>query len=192
MKIYLWGGKSMLEGAFNKIYWGFLFIMIDFRLQGIDVLPDIIGYLLFAGGLTVLASSSSCFEKAKRLNVFMIVLSVVQIYERPTQGGGINFGVLGPFGFLIGIAATILNLIVIYNLFMGIRDIANVQGKMSIGQEAEKKWSHYLLLQLSVFLAIVFIIIPPIAFIFVIVIFICSIVLTFTIMSFIKRCGASL
>ena len=182
----------MNESAFNKFYWGFLFVMIDFRLQGIDVLPDIIGYLLFAGGFSLLASSSSRFEKAKNLNVFMIVLSIFQIYETPAQGSGINFGVLGPFGFLIGIAAAILNLIVIYNLFMGIRDIANLQGKMSIGQEAEKKWSHYLLLQLSVFIAIVLIIIPPIAFIFVIGIFICSIVLTFTIMSFIKSCGSSL
>lgn len=182
----------MNESAFNKFYWGFLFVMIDFRLQGIDVLPDIIGYLLFAGGFSLLASSSSRFEKAKNLNVFMIVLSIFQIYERPAQGGGINFGVLGPIGFLIGIAATILNLMVIYNLFMGIKDIANLQGKMSIGQEAEKKWGHYALLQVSVILAIVFIIIPPIAFIFVIVIFICSIILTFTIMSFIKSCGASL
>lgn len=37
----------MTQRAFRSLYWGFLFIMIDFRLQGIDVLPDIIGYAFF-------------------------------------------------------------------------------------------------------------------------------------------------
>jgi hypothetical protein len=182
----------VFESAFNKFYWGFFFIMIDFRLQGVDILPDIIGYLLFAAGFAVLVLRSSCFEKARSLNIFMIVLSVFQIYERPAQGGGLHFGALGPIGFLIGIAAAILNLLLIYNLFMGIRDMADLQGEINIREEAERRWTQYLVLQFAGFFAIILIIIPPIAMIFIIVLFIFSIVFTIAIMSFMKRCGTSL
>jgi hypothetical protein len=182
----------MSESAFNKFYWGFFFIMIDFRLQGVDIIPDIIGYWFLAAGFNILASRSSCFEKAKNLNMFMIFLSIFQIYERPAQGSGINFGVLGPIGFLIGIAATIINLLVIYNLFMGIKDMAGLQGEINIKEEAEKRWTQYLMLQLAGLCAIILIIIPPIAMIYIIVLFVISIVFTIAIMGFMKRCGSSL
>jgi hypothetical protein len=182
----------VLESGFNKFYWGFFFIMIDFRLQGVDVLPDIIGYCLFATGFSILASRSSCFEKARSLNMIMIILSILQIYERPAQGSGINFGALGPVGFIIGIAATILSLFVIYNLFMGIKDMASLQGQINIREEAEKRWTQYLMLQLAGLFAIILIIIPPIALIFIIGIFVFSIVLTIVIMGFMKSCGTSL
>ena len=182
----------MFESAFNKFYWGFFFIMIDFRLQGVDILPDIIGFCLFAAGLSVLASRSSHFEKARSLNMFMIIFSIFQIYERPTQSSGINFGFLGPIGFLIGIAAIIVNLYVIYNLFMGIRDMASLQGQINIREEAEKRWTQYLLLQLAGIFAIILIIVPPIALIFIILLFVLSIVFAIVIMGFMKRCGTSL
>lgn len=182
----------MSESAFNKFYWGFFFIMIDFRLQGVDIIPDIIGYLLLAAGFNILASRSSCFEKAKSLNMFMIILSLFQIYERPAQGSGINFGALGPIGFLSGMAATIINLFVIYNLFMGIKDMASLQGEINVKEEAEKRWTQYLMLQLAGLFAIILIIIPPIAMIYIIVLFVISIVFTIAIMGFMKRCGSSL
>ncbi len=182
----------MFEGAFNKFYWGFFFIMIDFRLQGVDILPDIIGYCLFAAGLSVLASASSCFEKAKGLNIFMIVLSIFQIYERPAQNGGINFGALGPIGFIIGMAEMILGLFVVYNLFMGIRDIASQRGKSFIAEEAEKRWTQYLVLQLAAIFIIILVLIPALAFIALIGLFIFSIALTVMIMGFMKRCGTTL
>jgi hypothetical protein len=186
------GDKLMNEDAFDKFYWGFLFIMIDFRFQGVDILPDIIGYWMLAGGLGMLASRSIFFEKARSLNMFMIVLSIFQIYDRPAQGGGIQFGFLGPLGALIGIAGTILSLFVIYNLFMGIKDIATMQGNKLISDEAQSRWTQYLALTLGSLLAIVLIIIPPLAMIFLIVLLILSVVLTFMIMGFMKRCGASL
>lgn len=182
----------MPESAFNKFYWGFFFVMIDFRLQGVDILPDIIGYWLFAAGFTLLVSRSSFFEKAKSLNIVMIVLSIFQIYETPAQGSGINFGVLGPFGIIIGIAATILNLFVIYNLFMGIKDMAGQKGEINISEEAEKRWTQYLMLQLASLFAIILAVIPPLAVILIVILIILSIVLTVAIMGFMKRCGNSL
>ncbi|MBP1925646.1 hypothetical protein J2Z76_001505 [Sedimentibacter acidaminivorans] len=35
----------MYGEGFKKFYWGFLLVLIDFRLQGIDIFPDIIGFI---------------------------------------------------------------------------------------------------------------------------------------------------
>lgn len=178
--------------AFNKFYWGFLFIMIDFRLQGFDILPDIVGYLFFAAGFSILASNSEYFKKAGRQNIGMILLSVFSIYEPPAQGEGIQLGQLGVFGILIGILSIIFSLLVVYNLFMGIKEMSLGSGRTDIYDEADNKWRQFLALQVSSLLVLVLIFIPPLAVISIIVLLIVSVILTISIMRFMKVCGDSL
>jgi hypothetical protein len=179
----------MNQNGLMKFYWGFMFIMIDFRLQGIDVLPDIIGYLLFAAGFGILMSNSEYFDKARTLNIRMIILSIFEIYEKPAQGGGIQFGSLGIFGVLIGIAATVLGLMVVYNLFMGIKDMANQREQIDLSEEADKRWNQYLILSIAGIFAFILIFIPPLALLFIIGLLIAAIFLTIAIMGYIKRCS---
>jgi hypothetical protein len=180
------------KDAFNKFSWGFFFIMIGFKIQGFDIFPNIVGYILFALAFNALASTSSYFEKAKGLNVIMAVISIFAIYEKPVQGGGIQFGALGIFGFLIGIVGAILNLFIVYYLFKGIQDIASIQGRGYISEEADKRWTQYLTLQICVLLSFIMIFIPLLNIIYVLAILAASVVLTFVIMGFMKRCGDSL
>lgn len=186
------GDGFVNESGFNKFYWGFLFIMIDFRIQGFDILPDIIGYILFAAGFSILAANSESFRKAGNFNILMIILSVFSIYEKPVQGGGIQFGPLGPLGIIIGIASLIIGLLVVYHLFMGIKDMAEEQSQMDISEEADKRWNQYLLLQLAAILAFILIFIPPLAILYIVAMLIVAIVITVAIMQFMKRCGESL
>lgn len=183
----------MFRDGLNKIFWGFIFILLDFKIQGFDILPDVVGYILFAMGFGILASSNEYFQKAKNFNIPLIILSIFSIYERPSQtSGGVQLGTLGIFGVIIGIAAIVLNLLVIYNMFMGIKNEADQQGKFDLSTEAEKRWKQYLTLQIAVFFSFILIFIPPLAIIFIIGLAIVSIVLTVAIMGFIKRCSESL
>lgn len=179
----------MNENGFNKLYWGFLFVMIDFRINGFDILPDIIGYIFFAAGFSILAVNSIYFVTARNFNIPMIILSVFSIYEKPAQGGGIQLGPLGLFGVLLAIASLVLGLLVVYNLFMGIKDMAERQEKTDIYEEADKRWHQYLLLQLAAIFLFILIFIPALALVFIIVLLITSIVITYLIMKFMKRCG---
>ena len=187
-----WGKDLVNESGFSKLYWGFLFIMVDFRIQGFDILPDIIGYIFFAAGFSILAENSAYFKKAGYINIPMIILSAFSIYEKPAQGGGIQLGPLGLFGILIAIASLVSGLLVVYNLFMGIKEMAEKREQMDIYEEADKRWNQYLLLQLAAILAFVLIFIPPLAIVYIFVMFIVSIVLTVIIMQFMKRCGECL
>lgn len=180
----------MSDKGFRKLYWGFLFIMLDFRLQGFDVFPDIAGYTLIVMGLDILAEKSTYFEKAKKFSVVMVILSLFSIYEKPAQGGGIQFGPMGFLGLIIAIAALAFDLLSIYNLFMGIKDMAREQ--MDIFDEADRRWNQYLLLQLAAIFAFLLIFVPPLAFIYIFAILIVSIILMVAIMKFMTKCGENL
>lgn len=176
----------------NKLYWGFLFIMISFRIQGFDILPDIVGYLFFASGFNNLASSSTYFITASKYNIPMIILSIFSIYQSPVQGGGIQLGSLGIFSIPLAIVSFVLNLLVVYNLFMGIKDIAQKQEQFGLVKESDERWNQYKILQIAILFSLILIFIPPLAFVYIIVLFIVSIIITLSILGFLKRCRENL
>ncbi len=178
----------MIKGAFRNFYWGFLLILIDIRLGGLDILPDILGFILFAAALNTLASKSIFFSKAQKFNYPMIILSIFSIYERPMQGGGIQLNPLGLPGVLIAVVSIVLTLLIVYNLFMGIKELAQKQELMDIFNEAEKSWNQFLLLQIAVLLVFVLIFIPFIAVLYILGLLIASIIVTVRIMRFMKNC----
>ena len=71
----------MIQKAFRNFYFGFLFVMIDFRLNGFDILPDIIGYIFFVVGLSSLLNINEHFSKARIYHIIMLVLSFFSIEE---------------------------------------------------------------------------------------------------------------
>lgn len=182
----------MNRSGFDKLYWGFLFVMIDFKIQGFDILPDIVGYILFAIGFSILAERSTYFKKSSKYNVPMIILSILSIYEPQNQKSGIQLGQFGLLSIPIAIAGLVFSLIVVYNLFMGIKDMAQTQGQMSYFHEADSKWRQFLTLQIAVLFAFVLIFIPVVALIYIIGIFVASVTITVGIMRFIKSCGEDL
>ena len=182
----------MKESAFNKLFWGFLLIMLSFRIQGFDIFPDIVGYLLFASAFNDLASSSNFFSIASKYNIPMIVLSIFSIYQRPVQSGEISFNVLGVLGIPIAIAAFVLTLLVVYNLFMGIKDMAEKQGQFELAKESVESWNKYKLLMIAIACALLFALIPFLGIFYIVFIIIVSIIITVSILRFIKRCGENL
>lgn len=166
--------------------------MLSFTIQGFDILPDIVGYLLFASGFNDLASKSPYFSAAAKYNIPMIMLSIFSIYKSPAQGEGIQLGILGVFSIPIAIAAFVLNLLVVYNLFMGIKDMAEKQRQDELGAEAYDRWNQFKMLQIAVLLSFVLIFIPPVAIIYIFVVFIITIILTIRIVGFLRRCSGSL
>jgi hypothetical protein len=182
-------GMSVVnEGAFKKLFWGFLFILINFRIMGIDILPDFIGYSLFFVALEDLEENNHRFTTARNLSIVMIILSLLTIYEIPSQSGVYSSPFRG-FGIIIVIAAFIFMLMLIYNLFMGIKDLAIQKNMKEIAFEAEERWRGYMWLQVAVFLAVAFIFIPVIGLLYAIGLLIAAIVIAIQIMRFMSKCS---
>jgi hypothetical protein len=182
----------MNESGFNKLFWGFLFIMLGFKIQGFDILPNIVGYLLFASAFSNLDSSITYFSTAAKYNIPMIVLSLFSIYERPAQGTGLQLGLLGVFTIPLAIASFVLNLLVVYNLFMGIRDMAKKREQSDLVHDSDKMWTQYLTLQIASLCSFILIFIPLFGMVYIIALLIASIIIAISILGFLKRCSDSL
>jgi len=179
----------MAQEGYNKFFWGFLFIMFDFRIQGFDIMPNVIGYILFALGFQALAKHSEYFAKAKIFNLIMIFISLFTIYQNPNPNEGVNWS---PIGAVTGVVSQVLLLVVVYHLLMGIKEIASRTNRFDLVEEADRKWRHFIAFQIATVLLVVMIFIPSLFIMMVISMFIVSIILMVNLMRFMRRCSTEL
>ena len=84
----------MAKDAFTKILWGFLFIFLDIRINGIDIfLPDFVGYILIALGLESLSGIHPSLRAGGGYAKAMVVLSFADLGVCRRNGFFLLFGV---------------------------------------------------------------------------------------------------
>jgi hypothetical protein len=62
---------------FGQIFWGLLLIILDISINGIDILPDFVGYILLAVGCGGLSGISRRFSTASVLSWILAAASLV-------------------------------------------------------------------------------------------------------------------
>ena len=71
-----------MKVGFNRIFWGLLFVVLDIRINSIDLfLPDFVGYILIASGLGLLATHDKWFQRARVIAIVMICFSLSDLVE---------------------------------------------------------------------------------------------------------------
>jgi hypothetical protein len=180
----------MNRAAFQKLFWGFLLIMLDIRIQGIDILPDVIGYYFFYSGMTMLASESEHFQKGTSYAIIMMVLSVFNLYEAPAGGSIVGPAAsFSPVYFALSVAGLILSLLTAYHLFRGIQEMAVARKLPGIEAEAGTRWTQILLINLATLLVMVLVVLPFLFILGVLVLFIAILIYTVKVLQFMQRCG---
>ncbi|WP_427340742.1 hypothetical protein [Caloranaerobacter sp. DY30410] len=133
--------------GFSKIFWGFIFLF-DFRLNGVDIIPDFIGFILIYFGLQKLVEKNNNFELAKNLAFPLIFISVFDIYQ--IQKPGINIITMSGIGLIIGAVFTILSLIMVYRICLGISEMANGRSENELATKSMNRWTLYLINQIII------------------------------------------
>lgn len=191
-----------MADGFRMLYWGFFCVLVSFRIQGIDIIPDVIGFLLIAGGVGKLLSESDHHKTARDYAFPTILLSIFRIYHPPAEpeavrGAGVgprvqfhlNMGLLGPIGILVDVTLLLLTLLLVYNVFMGIKEMAVRHNQGSIAKGAEQNWNRFLWLHLAYIFLPVLLFVPAVAAIAATGLFIASIALAMAIMRLMKQCA---
>lgn len=80
-----------------------------------------------------MAAENERFARAKNRNLILLLFSVLQIYEPPVQESGVHF-YGGPLALTLGIVISILALVHVYDIFMGIKDMAEKAGDLAVAQ----------------------------------------------------------
>lgn len=142
--------------GFDKLFWGFLFLFINFRIGGIDILPNFVGYLFFYFGLKDLQDRDYYFLDGKKYAIILGVLSIFTLYDPATNASGYSFSPVG----IIGIIMLVLDLILVYHVTSGINNLAINLEEFELADKAKKRWKLYLFSNLGAFLLLIFIFVP--------------------------------
>jgi len=82
-----------MKVGFNRIFWGLLFVVLDIRLNSIDLfLPDFVGYILIVSGLGLLAPHDKWFRRARVMAIIMIFFSLTNLVEDAKQAPRLRRG----------------------------------------------------------------------------------------------------
>lgn len=118
--------------------------MFDFRIQGLDILPNFVGYLLMYSGLGSLSSYSSEFDNAKKWSIPLAVLSLFSLYQVQNTVEQVTINPLTLGFYAVGIITMVLDLLLVYHLCRGIIDLAKDQSNDTLQELAHQRWKYYL------------------------------------------------
>ncbi|MHB1418395.1 MAG: hypothetical protein ACYCX4_02230 [Bacillota bacterium] len=147
--------------GFNKIYLGLLLVLLDFRIQGVDILPDFIGYIIVFNGLGQMLDWNPHYEQARRYVPFLVILSFLDIYQVQHPVGLFNFSPGTVLIVFLGVIAAALDLFVIFHVCTGIKEMAVAAGDMDLNLKAETRWSYYLYSKIAIAVSMLFLLIGP-------------------------------
>lgn len=84
-----------MKESFNKIFWGFLLVLIEIHLIVVDVLPDPLGYFFIYVGVQALAKHNTVGRKAEYISLILIIVSIPTIFIQNSSINGL--GHVNPF-----------------------------------------------------------------------------------------------
>ncbi|GIO29880.1 MULTISPECIES: hypothetical protein [Paenibacillus] len=154
--------------GFLHLFWGFLFL-IDIRINDFDILPDVIGYLLFFLGFVKLEHRSGHFRSAKNVSVVLLILSVVTLILS-----------LSPprswlFIFLFNAVLVVLKLYMVFHTCYGISEWAGRRGHRAFQNKAVQRWGWYFGVVAATFIVLLIApLVPPLAVLLAIVLMVAS------------------
>lgn len=157
-----------MASAFNLLWTAYIFLF-DVRIMGFDVLPDVVGYILMAIGLSRLASLNKHFSTAAKIAPIAALVSLASFYQPPATGapmfafGGPTFKT--PIGASLTVAGVILialNLVVVYHTVAGIIQLAKSRKDNEVIEAAEARWGEYKALHIALMPIMLFAALVPV------------------------------
>lgn len=138
-----------MANSFNKLFWGFLIVILDFRINTFDIIIDTVGYFIVVSALSALSSHSKSFEKAKHIAIVLALLSIPTIIELGTtinldQGFVPTSMLIGTL--LYGTILGLLHLIVAYEIFSGMLDLSRQLNFEKLSKRVKNKSRFYIII----------------------------------------------
>jgi hypothetical protein len=116
-----------MSARLGYIFWGLIFVVVHIKINGFDLLPDIIGYALIAFGATGLVSLSPQFGLAGSLSVMLAV------------GWMIGLAVSGGAAVAFGLLMTAVNCGMVWSLLGGIIDFTRSKERHDLAEKAQNR-----------------------------------------------------
>lgn len=140
-------------------FWGLLFTAINIRIQGFDLVPDVIGYIMVVVGLGKIETYEGKFTSAKKMARVLVAISLINIYQAPawetwgTESTGMMqstsssvlfsagiFGSVPWLAALLMITGMLANIYFAYFMCMGIKNLLIRVGDHTLAGICDDRW----------------------------------------------------
>ncbi|HWO74439.1 MAG TPA: hypothetical protein VNM69_00825 [Bacillus sp. (in: firmicutes)] len=74
-----------MGAAIQKMFWGFIIVIVDFTISQFDIFVDLIGYIFVLNGLRQLQSKNQSFVAASKFTMVLAVLSIFNLVPVETN-----------------------------------------------------------------------------------------------------------
>lgn len=134
-----------MNQAFTKIFWGYLFIILEIHIIVIDVLAEPIGYYLIFSGIKRLLEDFPIGQKAKGLSFILIFLSLPTVFIQQNIGSEqVVFSGWSVYTTILSLA----KLVFVFYLFQLILAFVQRHGHERIITRASKTFKAYMFIML--------------------------------------------
>ncbi|MGZ9584524.1 hypothetical protein [Paenibacillus marinisediminis] len=141
---------------FMIVFWGLLFVLLDFKVQGFDILPDIIGLILLIIGYTQLSSENEHFKRARTISIVYAVITIMTWVFPINYDIGMSPSTLTGIAILLSFIFVAVDLILIYSHCSGIEEVARKLGQYEFAERAMSRWKYYWMAAASALVALLF------------------------------------
>jgi hypothetical protein len=129
----------------NLIFWGYLLVFLDFKINNFDILPDFLGYILILVGIGSLLSFSVNFSNARPFAIIALILSFFDFYQINISLNNLQSipsGLAILWGILLGVADCVFDMLLLYFLIRGMAEIARSRGDVYLERRGMQifKW----------------------------------------------------
>lgn len=126
--------------GFNNLFWGFILTQFDFRVEGLNMLPDTMGYLIIYHGLEQLMEHNKHFKTARIIALPLVFLSIFDLFTVNQLAHDIKAWVFLTGGIVTGV----VDLLLVYHICIGIAELALASRHDDLEIPAYKRWRYYL------------------------------------------------
>lgn len=138
----------------KTVFWGFFFVFINFNLtvnsHTVNLLPTFVGYLLLYRAAGELAGESGRFKTLRPFAVAVAVYTgILWVGDLLGAAGGNSW-----LDMLLGLAATVLSLIVSWNVVQAVLEMESARGRDLNGASLRTAWFVLLAAQIVGYAAI--------------------------------------
>jgi len=140
-----------ISKAFTKIFWGFMLVFLDFKINQFDLLPDFVGYFIIVSALSDLNSFSAYFRKARTFAIILAILSIPEYFI-----GEINIleGIVPSTSTILILisssALTLIHIAFIFFLLQGCIELANHHQNSTLAKTTKNIQTFYIIILLAV------------------------------------------
>ncbi|THE10743.1 hypothetical protein E1I69_17515 [Bacillus timonensis] len=135
---------------FKRVFWGYLFILLEIHLFVVDILPEPIGYYLIFSGIAAIPVENRIGNKLKKLLIGLIIISIPTVFiQQNAPESNVGISLLDYYTSLL----EILKLVLVFFVFQLVMEVVKATDDEFLARRSVQTFKIYMTVMLLITLS---------------------------------------